>query len=149
MSISRAADTWPWCLCRSSGFWYFCLLSSSASMGPHIEVFPDHMRMLFTGVPLKVQGGDRCCCLYVAVNTVNVFWRWQVLLLPFREYVENFFACSDCLWEQILVGKRLRQVSEMMGKHIPRLTGSKVDVSTTALDSLSETVRVSTLVHEY
>lgn len=69
------------------------LLSSSASMGPHVDVtqvFPDHMRMLFTGLPLKVQGEGRCCSLYVAFNTVNVFWRWQALLFPFREYVESF-----------------------------------------------------------
>lgn len=44
------------------------------------------------------------------------------------------------------MGKRLRQVSKMMGKHIPRLTGSKVVVCTRAL---SETSKASTLVLEY
>lgn len=74
------------------------LLSSSASMEPHMDVtqvFPDHMRILFTGLPLKIQGGDRCCCLYVVVNTVNVLWRWQALI-PFQGICKEFFACSDC-----------------------------------------------------
>lgn len=47
------------------------------------------------------------------------------------------------------MGKGLRQVSKMMGRHIPRLTGSKVVVFTTALDSLSETIKALTLVLEY
>lgn len=109
----------------------------SASMGPPIEVFPDYMGLLFTGLPLKVQGGDRCCCLCVAVNIVNVFWRRQALLFLFREYVENFLHAVVVSENRFLQGKKLRQVSKMMGKHIPRLTGSKVDVFTRALDSLS------------
>lgn len=112
-------------------------LFSSESMGPPIEVFPDHMGMLFTGLPLKVQGGDRCSCLCVAVNTMNVFWRQQALLFPFREYVENFLHAVIVSENRPLWGKWLRQVSKMMGKHIPRLAGSKVDVFSRALDSLS------------
>lgn len=40
-------------------------------------------------------------------------------------------------------------MSEMRGKHIPRLTGGKVDVFTRALDCLSETIKAPTLVLEY
>lgn len=101
-TASEAVD-----LCQSQSCWYLgvsaealasgtaSLLSFSASMEPHMDVtqvFPDHMRILFTGLPLKIQGGDRYYCLYVVVNTVNVFWRWQALLLPFREYVKIFLC---------------------------------------------------------
>lgn len=58
-------------------------------------------------------------------------------LIPIQGICRGFFACSDCFWEQIFVGKRLRLVSKMMGKRIPRLTGNKVDVFRRALDSLS------------
>lgn len=76
-------------------------------MEPHTEVFPDHMRMLFTGLPLKVQGGGRCWCLYVAVNAVNIFWRWQALLFPAREYVENFLHAIIVSESRSLWGKGL------------------------------------------
>lgn len=47
------------------------------------------------------------------------------------------------------MGKRLRQVSRMRVKYIPRLTGSKVDVFTRALDCLSQTIKASMIVLEY
>lgn len=125
------------------------LLSSSASMGPHVDVtqvFPDHMRMLFTGLPPKVQGEGRCCSLYVAFNTVNVFWRWQALLFPFREYVESFSHAVVVSENGSFWGKDLDKCQRW--ENIPRLTGSKVGVFTRALDSVSETIKAPTLVLE-
>lgn len=48
---------------------------------------------------------EGCCCPYVTVNAVKVFWRWQALLFGCREYVGRFLhgmiaSENRSLWEK-------------------------------------------------
>lgn len=60
------------------------------------------MRMLFTGLPLKLHEVG-CCSPYVAVSAVKVFWRWQAF--PCRECLEGFLHGTITSENRSLWGK--------------------------------------------